>query len=220
MRRAAVPRGPRQGSFTLVRHAPPVYVTNTAFGAFTVDGTNVNNLLQIGTPFAQPWGHDLPFSFQFTHANIINGGELTALFDVYRIRRVDIFATCQHNNSSATNLSGLPTLMWWPDPDNAAVETVPEIRERMGLRRRAFTADHRVRKMWMIHPRKMGAVFDVATGALNVSTPMRGWTDCDDVNIAHYGIKGMLENCFTAGTANVFSIRFDVRFTIDYRYAR
>lgn len=197
-----------------------MYITNTAFGAFAVDGTNVNNMLQIGTPFAQPWGHDLPISLQFTHANIINGAELTALFDVYRIRKVEVYVTNQHNNSSQTNLSGMPSLMWWPDPDNAAVETVPEIRERMGIHRKPFTSDKRTRKMWMSSPRKMGAVFDVATGALNVSVPVRGWTDCDDVNIAHYGIKGMLENCYTAGTANVFGVRFDVKFTIDYKFAR
>lgn len=204
----------------LTRSAPPVYVSNTGTGAFAVSGTNDNNMLQIGTPFGQPWGHDLPFTMQFTHLNLINNAEMTALFDVYKILKVEVYVTSQHNNSSATNLSGLPNLMWWFDPDNAAVETVTEIRERMGLHRKPFTADHRTRKMWAIKPRKMAALFDVATGALNVSQPIGGWTDCDDINIPHYGIKGVLENCYTSPTAGTCAFRFDVKFTVAYRYAR
>lgn len=177
-------------------------------------------MLQIGTPFAQPWGWDLPFTLNFTHAAMINQGELTALFDLYKIVKVDVYVTYQHNVSTAGGTSGMPNLMWWPDPDNAAVETVSDMRERMGLRRKAFTADHRTRKMWVSRPRKMAALFDVATGALNVAQPLGGWTDCDDINIPHYGIKGCLENIQAPATASVSGFRFDVKFTCVYKHAR
>lgn len=208
------------GYFRLTRAAAPVYISNSGAGTFSVEGTNPNSMVQIGTPFGQPWGWDLPFTINFTYAAIINQSELTALFDLYKIVKVEVYATYNHNVSTAGGTSAMPTLMWWPDPDNAAVETVTDMRERMGLRRKAFTADHRTRKMWVSHPRKMAALFDVATGALNVAQPMGGWTDCDDINIPHYGIKGCIENMIAPSTANVSSVRFDIKFTVVYKHAR
>lgn len=185
-----------------------------------MQGTNVNSMLQIGSPFGQPWGWDLPFTLNFTHANMINHTEMTALFDLYRITKVEVYVTYNHNVSTAGGTSAMPSLMWWPDPDNAAVESVTDMRERMGLHRKAFTSDKRTRKMWVIRPRKMAALFDVATGVTNIAQPIGGWTDCDDVNIPHYGIKGCIENLIAPSTANVSSVRLDVKFTVVYKHAR
>lgn len=183
---------------------------------------NINNMLLIGTPAVATggWGYDIPFTMKFTHAAMINNGELTALFDLYKIVGVKVFVTYNHNVSTASGTSGMPSLIWWPDPDNAAVETVSDIRERMGLIRKPYTSDKRTRCMTLKSPRKMAALFDEATGALNVAQPLRGWTDCDDVNIPHYGIKGMLENVQLPTVAGTSFFKFDVQLIVQYKFAR
>lgn len=183
---------------------------------------NINDMLLIGTPTVASggWGYDIPFSMKFTHAAMINNAELTALFDVYKIVGVKVFVTYNHNVSTASGTSGMPSIIWWPDPDNAAVETVTDIRERMGLIRKPYTSDKRTRVLTLRYPKKMAALFDQATGALNVSQPIRGWTDCDDVNIPHYGIKGMLENVQLPTTAGTSFFKFDVQLMVQYKFAR
>jgi len=213
----------RYGGLVMTRHAPPVYLVNSAFGAFLLNGTNTNDQITIGSGadiLAQPLGHDIPFTMKFTHANILNNSELTTLFDQYKILKVEVYATFAHNVSTAGGLSTLPQLCWHVDRDDSAIEGVAATRERMGIRRKPFESDKRTRKMWVTAPTAMAALFDQATGSTNIAAPVRRWIDCNDINIPHYGIKGVLENCFSSGTANVFCVRFDVKYTIAYRHVR
>lgn len=213
----------------LSRMGGQIYITNTvAGGTVTIQGdagANVNNMLSLGAvPGAVAstggWGFDIPFTLKFTAANIINIGEIQALFDLYKIVSCKVYVTYNHNVSTASGTSGLPGIMWFRDPDNAAVEDPFAIRERMGVVRKSFTPEKRTRVMWIKYPRKMGAIFDEATGALNVAQPMGGWTDLDDINIPHYGIKGMLTNVQLPTTLGTSFFKFEVRFGLKLKYAR
>jgi len=212
----------RYGGMTITRHCDSIYLVNSDANNFSITGTNTNNMFSIdnGLVGNQPLGKDVPFSFKFTHANLLNSGEFTALFDQYKILKVQVYATYAHNVSTAGGSTTLPQLSYFIDRDDAVVNSVQELRERMGVKRKQFTSNIRTRVMTVYNPTKMASLFDQATGALNVAMPIRGWVDCNDINIPHYGIKGVFENCLTSGTANVFAMRLDIKYTVAYRHVR
>lgn len=218
MYRSLVAIPPRYGYTRIKRHCNEIFLNNavSSAGAVLIGGTNTNSMLTIGTITATTgWGYYVPWSLQFTPANLQNWTELSALFDQYRIRNVKVTWTYQHNTSTASGTSGLPIQYWVEDHDDSAPVGMGALRERMGLRHKAFTSDAIECTMY-VRPTTAGPLYDGATGSYaSLSSP---WCDCGALNVSWTGLKGVLCGVQLPATADVVtSFKIDVEYDVEFK---
>lgn len=204
---------------TVRRLAPVLYLNNAVSGtngnAETVPASPVNGLFTFTTPTATGgWGWNIPFSMQFSLNQLMNVTELTNIFDQYRILGVKVFVSWNHNVSTASATSSLPGLMWFVDYDDATPPTGDEVRERMGVMTKRWSAD-RVTQVMTVRPRP---IFTAGTAMVPYGT----WFDCQtNPNTVHYGIKGQFTNIALPSRASgdpvITSFRIDVQYVVQFR---
>lgn len=213
------------GRMTVRRLAQTLYINNatspgpsppTAGWVETFPAAPTNGLLTIVQPTALTggWGWNVPFSMQFSLNQLLNVTELTNIFDQYRILGVKVFISWNHNTSAASQASGLCGLQWYPDFDDSTPPTSDEVRERMGVISRRWSAD-KVTQVMSVRPRP---IFTSGTAMVPYGT----WFDCQtNPNTIHYGLKGLLTNVTlparTSGDPAVTSFRFDVQYVVQFR---
>lgn len=201
---------------TVRRLAAVLYITNSSVaGVPQITGTNTNTLLSLGVPAASVGpGYNIPFAMQFSLNQLINYAELADVFDQYRILGVKVFVSWQHNVSTGSGTSTIPSLQWYPDFDDAtAPSSANAVRERMGVITKRWSAD-RVTQVMSVRPRP---IFTSGTALVPYGT----WFDCQtNPNTVHYGLKGIINNTsLEALGSNPFSttFRFDVQFVVQFR---
>lgn len=211
----------RMGNFTTTRLVTEFFVTNTvAVGVPGIQGGPTLPALILGTTAASTGpGYNIPFAMQFALSQVQNATEISAVFDQYRINWVKVFITFQHNVSTASGSSTMPTLFWVPDFDDAVAVGAGALREHAALDLREFTADNRTHVM-KIEPRFHGGIYDASAGAGTWGSIERGWVDVAAQNTAHYGIKGYLANVELPATGvgpYTTSFRIDVQINLSFR---
>lgn len=214
--RIPIPRTPRipRGQMTVRRLNMPMYITNTIVeGVPTITGTNTNNLLTLGTVVAALGaGYNIPFAMKFSLNQLTNYTELTNIFDQYRILGVKVFMNYQHNVSTAGGTSSLPILQYFPDfDDNTPPANAPELRERMGVITKRYSAD----KVCFAMPVRPRPIFTAGTAMVPYGT----WYDCQtNPGENHFGIKGLISNVnLPPNSAVATSFKVDVQYVVQFR---
>jgi len=221
-RRAARPRrGPRQGLLSIMRRTEMVVMRNGQAGDALVviaypAGVSSTNQIVDGTPTGDGLnGYNVPFAFRFALNQLINSSDLTSIADRYMINKVWIrmfYSTSTFNTSTAANAPSQqtpPIVKYYYDYDEAAAPTVSEVDERMGTRTRTFGANRYVQVS--VKPKYL---LDAVS---NGNRPTRGFLDCGDPDIYHYGVKGYIGGLplYDADTAQVFvGVKFDIVFHV------
>lgn len=212
---------PRMGNFTTTRFVTEFFVTNTvAIGVPGIQGGPTLPALILGTTAASTGpGYNVPFAMQFALSQVQNATEISAVFDQYRVNWVKVFITYQHNVSTASGSSTMPTLFWVPDYDDSVAIGPGALREHAGLDIREFTADNRTHVL-KLEPRFHGGIYDASAGAGTWGAVERGWIDVAAQNTAHYGVKGYIANVELPATGvgpYTTSFRIDVQINLSFR---
>jgi len=215
--RIPLPRTPRtpRGQMTVRRLNEPMYIVNSSVqGVPAITGTNMNSLLTFGTPAASVGpGYNIPFAMRFSLSQIANYTELSAIFDQYRILGVKVFVSYQHNVSTASATSSLPSLQWFVDyDDNTPPTNASEVRQRMGVITKRYSAD-KVCFAMSLRPRP---IFTAGTAIVPYGT----WYDTALPSEILYGLKGLLNNVnLPALGTDPYSTSFkiDVQYVVQFR---
>jgi len=116
--------------------------------------------------------------------------EFTALFDSYRIERVDVEVINRISaGAQAAASSAYPRLHYCFDRDDSATPpSIDDLLSHQGVKTHQFDEGHNVLK-FSIKPLPATAVFaaGVFSGYASPAGPM--WVDCANVTVPHYGWK-------------------------------
>lgn len=213
---------PRRGEFKTARLVTEFFVTNTvAAGVPGIQGGPSVPAIVLGTTAASSGpGYNIPFAMQFCLSQVQNSTELGAIFDQYRITWARVNVTYQHNVSTASGTSTMPSLFWVADYDDAIPVGAGGLREHAGVEMVPFSADKRM-QVARVTPCFSGATYDpVGPATLFGEAAKRGWLDIGAPNTLHYGLKGYLANVELPATGvGPFStsFRFDVELGVTFR---
>jgi len=178
--------------------------------------------LSVGIPTPSPGAivgtYDVPFSLKFRLDQLVNYTELTNLFDSYKINGVKVFVQNFYNTSSVTSI-GLPWIEHFVDHDNSIPETVFQVRQRMGVKTKYFSANKQCIAMYC-KPRLQQAVFNNVASGITFGVTPRGsqWVDCAQPTIEHYSVKGIVHNMWL-GNAGLNNFQFDVNVNVSLKGA-
>lgn len=209
---------------TVVRNVNEFFLSNgLVAGVPTIAGGPTFGAMVLGTTAASNGpGYNVPFAMRFSLTQMQNYAEFLTIFDYYRLNWVKVYITYQHNVSTASGTSTLPTLFVVPDFDDAIPEGAGALRERMGLRIKPFSADKRTRAFKIRPRRKIGVMREDTTLApLAVNTA--GWLDLSNADVPHYGYKGYIANVAlpaTGGDPVSTSFRIDIQMSVSFRGVR
>lgn len=212
----------RLGEMTTTRLVTEFFVTNTvAAGVPGIQGGPTLPALVLGTTAASTGpGYNIPFALQFALSQVQNSTEISAVFDQYRINWVKVLVTYQHNVSTASGTSTLPSLLWVPDYDDSVAVGPGALREHAGVELCEFGGEKRTH-VARIQPRHATATLDATSGTI-VFGGMGGreFLDVGAANTPHYGLKGYIANVELPATGVgpfTTSFRFDIKMNITFR---
>lgn len=195
----------------------PVLVAGTATG--WPAGVALPMTLGTSTPCAGG-GWLTPFSFQFSVNQLKSFTELQPVFDMYRLNWVKVFITYNSNVATTGSVASLPAISWYPDYDDDVVSVPDLIRERMGVRRLAFSADRRTVCLKVLPKMQMAVGTDLTQVDAVVTRPR--FVDCTESDVQFFGVKGYIENAGWAArdpvsTEPMTSFKVDVQMSVTLR---
>lgn len=167
-------------------------------------------------------GFNIPFTMHFKLSQMQNYTEISTVFDQARINWVKVTITYQHNVSTASGSSTMPTLFWGPDYDDSIPVGAGALRERMSLQMCEFTSTERTHVM-RITPRPTVYALDSTAGAPSASivSSDRWISAVGGLNVNHFGVKGYLANVAlpaeAPGAPVTTSFRIDVQMDVTFR---
>lgn len=134
------------------------------------------------------------FQMDFNFNELVNYSEFTALFDSYRIDRVEVtfqlvtnaYSTQQINSTSAQTTNWFPKIWVVPDYDgpSATVDTLAQIKERQNLK--CFVLEPNKMKKVTVYPKPLVQTYTV--GGTSGKAPKRMILDTAHVDVPHYGL--------------------------------
>lgn len=156
------------------------------------------------------------FASTFSIAGVPNSVAYTSLFDQYRINKIEVkFIQSYVNAPSAPGAVSQPVLYVVTDLDDATVPTTSgQILERQNHRILNFSGAQSVHKHSLV-PGVSSYDLSTAAGSLASSVKTRPWLNCQFNNIAHNGIKYIIENLNSNAQIAVYvTYFFQMRATI------
>lgn len=136
---------------------------------------------------------------QFKLTDVVNYTDFTTLFDSYKIEKVDFYMQLLTNpegftevNPGQTNLANEAwyPIMWYVlDDDDSVNPTLAQLREKQGVRRKVLRPNKIIK--FTVYPKFQKVVY--ATATTTGYGPAKGWLDCADAGVPHYGIKGCVD---------------------------
>jgi len=208
------PRRARTGYIALTRKLPEIAITNTAVGtvAVTDPTTNCLSITNLGLSLGASANlYDIAFSMKFRLDQLINSTDLTQIADKYKILGAYVRIFYNNSNSSTGSLGGMPFLQYITDHDDATVPpSANSLREKMGVK---FSTFKNASSYIGIKCRPMPTRQVFATGILSgYELPTKPlWLDCNNPNVEHYGIKGILSQVYLTNPASAQQqFKFDV----------
>lgn len=149
-------------------------------------------LLGVPTPTVGGLGttFDVPFSLTFKLSQLRNFGELTQVFDQYKINTVKVQIRSFANSDGALGFP-MPFITYYSDGDSNTPPSVNETREIMGSRTCYFNSKTNVCQFYVKPKISVPAVTATGTSTALVT---KGWLDCADPEVNHYSIKGIIHN--------------------------
>lgn len=220
-RRLRVKRGPSQGKMFVVRKVQELLSSvpsSVAPGNYALNVTN--NSITLGTPVAVPGGlnmYDIPFTVRFRLDELTSYTELTSLFDRYKI--TGCLVKCHLLNFPADSRIVAPYIDYIQDYDDANTITVSQMREKMGVKTKAFTTAKPIVTMG-VRPRVAQEIY--SSGVSTAYAVPRGstWINAQYPSVEHYAIKGILRNAYLPATAGALPISWDISYGVALKDAQ
>jgi len=220
----AMPRN-NKGYLKIVRKCPEFWLQNSpttgqarlawttggTTGEVSYTGTNcVLGTIQSGMNGAA----DIPFAMNFRLSDVINYSDIATLADKYRIKSIYLRLIPNFTQNSINGIYSYPSVSYVVDDDDAAAPTVAQLREKMGVKVKTFKPGQYV-GIKLRYPKIQATVQD-ATGTANAQMQGGRWLDCQNVNIPHYAIKGVISNMDLPSVANAkIAIKFDLAYVLE-----
>lgn len=205
----------RRGFMMINRMGPDLHINNSIVqGVPQIAGSNIDQNLQLGTVTSTPgWGYYVPFTMTFSANQLQNIAEIQPLFDQYKIYKVVIKITYQHNVSTASGTSGMPELRYRVDYDDNNVIGPGAFKELMGFRIKTFTSNRNYHYIVITKPRSQLLQNDYSASTLSAKVPVNRWLDTDVLDVQHFGLKGVLSNVLLPASSDVAtSFKFETRY--------
>lgn len=161
---------------------------------------------------------DVAHTYQFRLSDMDQSATFTALFDSYRIDKVEMIflprAVTTNEESSA--IGSVPGYMLiTPDYDDAGTITLAGIREYDKCRV-WNTINGKIHKMTVV-PRTSAAVYGAGAFTSYAESPKNIWYDCASPNIDFYGVKLVFP---AAGTASTVIYDVQCLYTVSFKHVR
>lgn len=210
----------RMGYYNARAMSGEFYIKNTSTGGVaTVSPTPTDGLVQIGGPttITGGWGYNIPFSCQFTAQQIINIAEYQALFDYYRLKKVWLRITYNHNVSTASGTSGLPQLKYVIDYDDSTPISSDALREYRNVKTKTFSPEKRYITI-PVQLRCLTRAYQSIVDGYKIEKP--SWNDLASSGIVHYGVKGTLENVQLPSVDGTSFFKFEVMYSLELKGQR
>jgi hypothetical protein len=153
---------------------------------------------------------DIGYGFAFRLSDTPSFGELTNLFDAYKITLVEAIWEL---TSTSANVSGntvaFPTVLAYPDYDDAtAPTTLAAVEQVQRMERLQFSSTRNQLKRSIV-PRVLSPVVVTGGTTNNAAHKPNQWLDCSWSAVEHYGLKFWVKN---------YSTSFDNTIQLSFRY--
>ena len=210
----------KKGILNITRKTNVCYLANTvAVGIpIAIAGAGMSTeWLNLGTAIAtNGQNYDIPFTMTFRLSDVVNYAEIANLCDDFKINNVKITIYYNSNVAGVDTPASMPSLFYISDDDSAEVQTVSQLRQRMGLRLKQFTAN-KPRCLMKLVPKVAPIIYDGVT-TVGYAIPMRPtWLNTSYPSVPHYSVKGYLSNVYcpsitdkTQSTLFTFDITYDI----------
>lgn len=134
-------------------------------------------------------------SFTFKLDNVPNVSDFTALFDQYKMTKIELFFKLMQDPSAQNNAqSWYPTMYYCVDHDDATAPTsINDLLQHGRTQQRIMKPNSYIKVVI-----KPAVLFEVArgTGTTTVSPQWNQWIDMAHVDTLHYGLKYAFDNSF------------------------
>lgn len=207
-----------KGGMMVLRRTAEQTITNTNVQGVALTGPAATSMLTIGTPVVTTGNcYDIPFSLQFRLDQILGLSDFTNLFESYKIKKVYIRAWFNHTESGTGSVYQMPHLYYSIDNDDALPpSSMNQFRERMDIKFKCLN-NNRPTKITLTPKYQLQA--QEAAAGVSFIQGRGGWIDTTDVDVMHYGLKGIVANFpLPVNTGGINErLKFDVAFLLDFK---
>ena len=154
-------------------------------------------------------------------AQNLNVGEYTALFDSYRIRKVQLQMVYNADSQSQTMVTGLPNIMMVNDYDDSNNTGPTSLVQYPSFKLIQMGSGVDNCKYWTMVPKTQMSV-ETTTGAVaSISGKKYDWIDCATPNAQYFGVKGFVDTQVSGGAlSNVGFVTFYVKVWVQFKNSR
>lgn len=209
-RRRHNPMRSRNGFLNIIRKTSAIVTNSTPGTVGSVNKTDpTGTCLNLGTPVYVPGTvncYDIPFSMVFRLDQLMNASDITSIADQYKISSAIVKLHANFNLAGTGPQTGaIPWLEYIQDHDDGVTPTLAQLRERMGVKTKYFSATKPYIQMG-VRPRFADTVFQNGSSATGYGVgSRREWLNTTYSGVEHYGLKGVLHNVLLPGGADVAS---------------
>jgi len=167
-----------------------------------------------------------PLTYSWSLTDVLSYAEFTAMFDQYKIVAVDFKiqmisspdASNLPNSTSSTNsVNWFPKLWYIRDYDGGGSDTLAQIKERVGVK--FFVMRPNKAYNIRISPKVLFQTYKTLTST--GYSPKKGWIDCADNNVPHYGLNAVIDCLGLDPTdATGFRFRIEPKFHLAFKGVR
>jgi len=181
-------------------------------GAITSSNSTV---LQLGTPVAASNGitnfYDVPFVLTFQLDQLTNYSDITNIADKYKLSSA--ICTFHAGNNAAVVGSSMPWIEYVQDTDDAAMPSIANIREKMGVRNKGFNQQG-ILRLTQKRLRVAASVYSGGVTSAYIQPAKSVWVDMAYPSVPHYGIKGVIRSLYLDGSNNSNQMSLDVKLSL------
>lgn len=207
--------GGKHGGMFVVRKFQQIVTQNLSgyAGSYQVGPPGITqNCLYLGTIMPSPLGsttnlYDVPFALQFRLDDVVGLTDFTNLFDKYKITSAKIKVQTTLNVASQNSVP-IPFIDYVVDRDDVTPPSPQEMREKMGVKTKYFTANRPTITMG-VKPTPLSEVYSSPYngGSIYRRAPYINMANND---VPHYGIKGIIRNLYIPAESGNAGLTWDV----------
>lgn len=189
---------PKQGAMFVARKYPCIQFGSTGTVGQITTGDNCSALtLDLGAPVQSCFGsdiYDVPFGLRFNLSSVQDYTEFTQLFDAYKILSAKV--KLQSTLTTGTQVSTpVPYVEYIQDHDSGVAPNLTIFRQKMGTRTKYFSSNRPAIGMG-VRPKVNPVVYGSAGGTAVGYGQKSYWLDCQNPDIDHFGIVGVIRNVY------------------------
>jgi len=160
-----------------------------------------------------------PLTYTFALTDVLSYTEFTAMFDQYKIKRVDFKiqmitnpdATWDVNNGTSgardNTVNWFPKFWYIQDSDGGGADTLLQIKERVGVK--FFVMKPNKEYTIRIRPKVLVQTYKTLTST--GYAPKSLWVDCVDAAVPHYGLNAVID-CLGLNPVDTTGFRFRIEY--------